>query len=419
MSKNTFETWLPKLVVTPAFVLGFAFIYGLMVWNGVLSLSASRMLPNYEWVGLAQYEKLWEMDRWWVALKNLGIFGVGYVGGSLAIGVVLAEVQEEILWACEAAHMPVVWATQVLENQAKTGRPSRAEITDAALAQACLPEELWGHACLYSGDINACVPSDENLRALTRRKFGRETGWPQDDATPLWLFQTKGVFVEGEGPVQLLDNEGVMDRVRRIDQPDATLVAEAVQRSADYLTRQVTLSGRWVYGWYPCFDRPVPSYNALRHASAAYSLLEAWDLTRQPAHLEAATRAIDHLCRELIKPVAVPAGEAPAAYLVDEGAEIKLGGNGVAILALSLVPSLTAPPAFAQAADPATGTVQALHSGLLGIMRAGSAAVTGTGNGLANKIVGNELDNQLSGEGGADLFASGHAADGGVRERAA
>ena len=45
----------------------------------------------------------------------------------------LAEVQEEILWACEAAHMPVVWATQVLETLARTGRPSRAEITDAAM----------------------------------------------------------------------------------------------------------------------------------------------------------------------------------------------------------------------------------------------------------------------------------------------
>ncbi len=45
----------------------------------------------------------------------------------------LAEVQEEMLWACEAAHMPVVWATQVLESQAKTGLPSRAEITDAAM----------------------------------------------------------------------------------------------------------------------------------------------------------------------------------------------------------------------------------------------------------------------------------------------
>ncbi|MGB8436847.1 MAG: pyruvate kinase [Burkholderiales bacterium] len=47
----------------------------------------------------------------------------------------LAEVQEEILWLAEAAHMPVIWATQVLENLAKTGRPSRAEITDAAMGE--------------------------------------------------------------------------------------------------------------------------------------------------------------------------------------------------------------------------------------------------------------------------------------------
>jgi pyruvate kinase len=47
----------------------------------------------------------------------------------------LAEVQEEILWVCEAAHMPVIWATQVLESLAKSGFPSRSEITDAAMGE--------------------------------------------------------------------------------------------------------------------------------------------------------------------------------------------------------------------------------------------------------------------------------------------
>jgi pyruvate kinase len=46
----------------------------------------------------------------------------------------LAEAQEEILWLCEAAHVPVIWATQVLETLAKEGMPSRAEVTDAAMA---------------------------------------------------------------------------------------------------------------------------------------------------------------------------------------------------------------------------------------------------------------------------------------------
>ena len=47
----------------------------------------------------------------------------------------LAEIQEEILWIAEAAHVPVVWATQVLETEAKKGLPTRAEITDAAMSQ--------------------------------------------------------------------------------------------------------------------------------------------------------------------------------------------------------------------------------------------------------------------------------------------
>jgi pyruvate kinase len=46
-----------------------------------------------------------------------------------------AELQEEILWLCEAAHLPVIWATQVLEQLAKTGLPSRAEISDAAMSE--------------------------------------------------------------------------------------------------------------------------------------------------------------------------------------------------------------------------------------------------------------------------------------------
>jgi pyruvate kinase len=45
----------------------------------------------------------------------------------------LAELQEEILWLAEAAHLPVIWATQVLEGLSKSGKPSRAEITDAAM----------------------------------------------------------------------------------------------------------------------------------------------------------------------------------------------------------------------------------------------------------------------------------------------
>jgi pyruvate kinase len=63
--------------------------------------------------------------------------GVMIARGDLAVEVGyerLAEVQEEILWLCEAAHLPVIWATEVLDRLARTGSPTRAEISDAALA---------------------------------------------------------------------------------------------------------------------------------------------------------------------------------------------------------------------------------------------------------------------------------------------
>ena len=58
-------------------------------------------------------------------------------GGDLAVELGferLAEMQEEIMWLCEAAHVPVIWATQVLESLVKQGLPSRGEMTDAAMA---------------------------------------------------------------------------------------------------------------------------------------------------------------------------------------------------------------------------------------------------------------------------------------------
>jgi pyruvate kinase len=57
--------------------------------------------------------------------------------GDLAVeigGERLAEIQEEILWLAEAAHVPVVWATQVLETTARTGVVSRPELSDAAMS---------------------------------------------------------------------------------------------------------------------------------------------------------------------------------------------------------------------------------------------------------------------------------------------
>lgn len=72
------------------------------------------------------------------AAMRAPLAGVMIARGDLAVECGyerLSEVQEEILWLCEAAHMPTIWATQVLERLTKSGTPSRAEVTDAAMGE--------------------------------------------------------------------------------------------------------------------------------------------------------------------------------------------------------------------------------------------------------------------------------------------
>jgi len=84
------QRWLPKLVLTPTIVTTMLFIYGYVIWTGVLSLTKSRFLPNYDFVGFAQYESLLGNDRWSVASLNILIFGGLFILVCLAIGVIMA-----------------------------------------------------------------------------------------------------------------------------------------------------------------------------------------------------------------------------------------------------------------------------------------------------------------------------------------
>jgi glucose/mannose transport system permease protein len=84
------QEWLPRLVLAPTFLITVIFVYGFMVWTGYLSLGASKMLPSYEYVGLEQYTRLWASPRWYVAIKNLAIFALLYIGISTVLGLLLA-----------------------------------------------------------------------------------------------------------------------------------------------------------------------------------------------------------------------------------------------------------------------------------------------------------------------------------------
>jgi pyruvate kinase len=85
-------------------------------------------------------------------------------------------VQEQILWLCEAAHVPVIWATQVLESLAKRGLPSRAEVTDAAMSgrAECVmlnkgPHVL--HAVRFLDDVMTRMQAHQTKKRAVLRKL--------------------------------------------------------------------------------------------------------------------------------------------------------------------------------------------------------------------------------------------------------
>ncbi len=84
------QRWLPKLVLAPSMFIVLVGFYGYILWTFILSFTNSTFLPTYKWVGLAQYARLFDNDRWWVASKNLALFGGLFIGITLVIGVMLA-----------------------------------------------------------------------------------------------------------------------------------------------------------------------------------------------------------------------------------------------------------------------------------------------------------------------------------------
>ena len=89
------QAWLPRFVLAPSVAISLFFVYGFMLWTFVLSLTSSRMLPSYDFVGFGQYARLMQNERWWVASTNLMIFGTLFVLICLVIGALLAMLLDQ------------------------------------------------------------------------------------------------------------------------------------------------------------------------------------------------------------------------------------------------------------------------------------------------------------------------------------
>jgi glucose/mannose transport system permease protein len=86
---------LSALIMAPTAAVTLVFVYGFIGWTVYMSFTGSRMMPVYELVGLDAYERLWQMERWGVSIRNLLIFGGLFIVLNLAVGLLLAVLLDQ------------------------------------------------------------------------------------------------------------------------------------------------------------------------------------------------------------------------------------------------------------------------------------------------------------------------------------
>jgi UDP-N-acetylmuramyl pentapeptide synthase len=195
-------------------------------------------------------------------------------------------------------------------------------------------QELNANAMLCGDSTIAhSVVNPRNFEVYGQARFERVPPLDMAAEQPVYLLATVGVFCQPDGVVHKLVGTGLDAGRRQLPALNPQSVLDLVRSGSSYLARQVQSDGLFVYGYFPCFDRRIPTYDAMRHASAVYAMLEAWELTRDETLRSAIDRALDHLTNWLIRDYTLADGRA-AAFLVDTGGEIKLGGNAACVLTL-------------------------------------------------------------------------------------
>ena len=209
---------------------------------------------------------------------------------------------------------------------------------DRSFRTALLEEELNGAKILdyASGSIS--------LADLNR--YLKKAGRPALPKLPEFflLFQTAGFFYDADsaastdadsapatGCVIPLIPDGLSRGRREIQNLDAAAARSFVTAAASFLEKQVQQDGSFRYGYYPRFDRVIPGYNCMRHASTIWSLLCQYRITQKASVLSLAARSIEYLLSH-----ALVYRDPDTAYLSEPlKDEIKLGGGGVLILAIT------------------------------------------------------------------------------------
>jgi len=143
-------------------------------------------------------------------------------------------------------------------------------------------------------------------------------------------FESMGWFCDEKDEIYTLCHDGADTGRRMVPVLDADYAESIIDKASSFLLDQVKEDGSFIYGIRPQFDKEIESYNILRHSGTIWSLICRYRMFPDDALKEKIDNTIGYMLSQILY------DEEDAAYIYDEGDdEIKLGGNGIAIVTLT------------------------------------------------------------------------------------
>lgn len=196
---------------------------------------------------------------------------------------------------------------------------------DVNFNTALLEAELNGAKIL---DYDANYIDFSYLNTYLRKAGRTELAQLPDDYI---IFDCKGWLCDEDSQVLELYSEPEEYGRRIVDTIDKEFVSDIVTNASSFLIDQVKPNGSFVYGMYPRFDHDIDNYNIVRHASTLWSLVCQYRMTGNKDLVSVIESAIDYMIDNAV----VYSDDNTAYLLEDKSSEIKLGGCGVAVIALT------------------------------------------------------------------------------------
>lgn len=183
--------------------------------------------------------------------------------------------------------------------------------------------------------MKASKPGHENVPCINTEQVEKYLGWNGRPCSPIilpfvYFFNCKSFFMDTDKEIYMLYNAGMHCGRRTIGELTPEFVREILTTSSQYLTRQMLPSDKFIYGYFSRFNAVMTSYNILRHTGTVWSMMCAYEVTGDNSLLETINKAIDYLLTQ------ISYKDNETAFVVEAGSrEIKLGGNGIAVIALT------------------------------------------------------------------------------------